>query len=193
MVEANAGDDADAADGGTGGSPRSDAGERTYDGLLGAIPYAFRSSRSRVFRSYAVVGVLAAVLVAVFMALALVTLFGATAGARGGSLTLSRAFYMVVALFLVGPLLAPVLLVARRHRRVGDRKRYDAWLGFAGFVFLASLYVGLVVAVPVANQEAVTGVLAPLIEVLYALPSLAGLVPPVLAAVLIWLAHRFAR
>ena len=60
-------------------------------------------------------------------------------------------------------------------------------------VFLASLYVGLVVAVPVANQEAVTGVLAPLIEVLYALPSLVGLVPPVLAAVLIWLAHRFAR
>ncbi|EMA40687.1 hypothetical protein [Halococcus hamelinensis] len=194
MVEASAGDDADAADGGTtDGSPRADASERTYDGLLGAIPYAFRSSRSRVFRSYAVLGVVAAVLVAVFMTLALVTLFGATAGARGGSLTLSRAFYVVVALFLVGPLLAPVLLVARRHRRVGDRKRYDAWLGFAGFGFLASLYVGLVIAVPVANQEAVTGVLAPLVEALYALPSLAGLVPPILAAVLIWLVHRLAR
>lgn len=189
MSEASAGDDAGATD----GSARADGSERTYDGLLGALPYAFRSSRSRVFRGYAVVGVLAAVLVTVFMVLALVTLFGATAGARGGSLTLSRAFYVVVALFLVGPLLAPILFVARRHRRVGSRKRYDTWLGLAGFAFLASLYVGLIITVPVANQEAVTGVLAPVVETLYALPGLAGLVPPVLGALLIWVVHRLAR
>lgn len=188
MVEASGRGDADTS-GGRAGDPDDEA----YDGLVGALPYAFRSSRSRVFRAYAVVGVVAAVLVAAFMALALVTLFGATASARGGSLTLSRAFYVVIALFLVGPLLAPILLVARRHRRTGDRKRYDARLGAAGFVFLASLYVGLVVAVPVANQEAVEGALAPVVGSLYALPSFVGFVPPVLAALLIWVVHRFAR
>src|SRR5699024_4455142 len=148
-----------------------------YGGLFGAIPYAFRASRSRVFRLYAVVGVLAAVLVTVFMVLALVRLFGVTTSAVGGSLTLSRSFYVVVALFVVGPLLAPVLLVARRHRRMGDGERYDAWLGLAGFVFLASLYIGLVIAVPTSQQEPSTGLFAPIVAVLYALPRQTGLVP----------------
>ena len=164
-----------------------------YGGLFGAIPYSFRASRSRVFRLYVVVGVLAAVLVAVFMILALVRLFGATATARGGTFTLSRAFYVVVALFLVGPLLAPVLLVARRHRRTGKGGRYDAWLGCSGFVFLASLYVGLVIAVPAGQQQPITGLFAPVVAVLYALPQPAGLVPPFVAALLIWMAHRLLR
>ena len=175
------------------GADETGSDAETYRGLFGAIPYAFRASRSRLFELYAIIGVLAAVLVTVFMILALVRLFGATATARGGSLTLSRSFYVVVALFVVGPLLAPVLLVARRHRRTGSEKRYDAWLGLAGFVFLASLYVGLVIAVPAGQQQPITGVFAPLVAIFYALPQQAGLVPPVVAALLIWVTHRLLR
>ena len=179
---------------GTNGVGEQGDGGTTYSGLLTAIPYAFRASGSRLFRGYAIVGTLATILVTVLMALALVTVFGATAtGAGGGSLTLSRAFYVVVGLFVVGPMLAPILLVARRHRREGSTARYDAALGIAGFVFFGSLYCGLLISVPPGQQESVNGVLAPLVGWFYALPQLAGLAPPVLAAGLIWVAHRYTR
>lgn len=167
--------------------------EETYAGLFGAIPYALRSSRSWLFKLYVLVGGLVALVATVLMAFALVTLVARTATVPGGSLTLSRAFYVVVGLFVVGPLLAPILLVARRHRREGSKKRYDASLALAGFVFLGSLYVGLLVSVPPAQQEPVSGAFAPVVESLYALPQVGGVVPPVFAAALIAVVHRAVR
>lgn len=169
------------------------AEEETYSGLLTAIPYALRTSRSWLFKGYVVLGGLSALVITVLMTFALVTLIARTANVAGGSLTLSRAFYVVVGLFVVGPLLAPILLVARRHRRVGSDERYDALLALSGFVFLASLYVGLVISVPPGQQEPVSGALARVIEALYALPQIAGLLPPTLAAAFIALVHRLAR
>jgi hypothetical protein len=189
---------------GEGGADRSDGSEggRAYAGLPGAFPYAFRTSSSTLFRSYVLLGGLAVLLIALFMALALVVLFGATAGAAGGSLTLSRAFYVVIALLAAGPLLAPVLLVARRHRTARDDAtaldgesgdRYDALLALSGYLFVGALYVGLVISVPPAQQEPVSGALAPTVAFLYGLPPLAGLLPPALAAGIVGLVHRFAR
>jgi len=109
----------------------------SYSGLLTAYPYAFRQSDSRLFRSYVVVSGLLGALFAFLMAGALVVLVGNTAGARGGSLTLSRTFYVVVGLFVFAPLVGPVLLVARRHRRETPvAPRYDAALGAAGYAFV---------------------------------------------------------
>ncbi|WP_049901996.1 hypothetical protein [Halococcus agarilyticus] len=205
------------ADGSGGIGEAGGSEETTYSGLLTAIPYAFRASRSRLFRGYVVIGTLAAVAVTVLMTLALVVVFGATAtGTGGGSLTLSRAFYVVVGLFVVGPILAPLLLVARRHRREGSTKRYDGALGLAGFAFLGSLYLGLLISVPPAQQtppqpvaivlggntigsvqlpivRTTIDILVPIVEFFYGLPQLAGLVPPVLAAGLIALAHRLTK
>lgn len=182
----------DSGPGGASGTGNDDGA--AYSGLLTAIPYAIRASSSRLFMGYVVIGTLATVVVTVLMALALVVVFGATAtGTGGGSLTLSRAFYVVVGLFVVGPMLAPTLLVARRHRREGSTERYDAALALAGFAFLGSLYLGLLVSVPPGQQQSVGGVLAPLVEFFYGLPQLAGLVPPVLAAGLIALAHRLTK
>lgn len=164
-----------------------------YRGLFGAFPYAFGSTDSRLFKSYVLVGGLAAAVLSLFVLLALVVLIGQTASIRGGSLTLSRAFYIVVGLFVVTPVLAPVLLVARRHRRELAAEagvRYDQWLAVAGYVFLLSLFVGLVISIPEAFQTPPTGLLAPVISVLYALPPLAGLVPPLLSGLLIWGVHR---
>jgi hypothetical protein len=164
--------------------------ERAYGGLPGAFPYAFRTSDSRTFRSYAVVSALVTVGVTLLLGLALVVLIGNTVGGSGGSLTLSRSFYVLVGLLVVVPMVAPVLLVARRHRRAGSGTRYDRRLAVAGYLFLASLYVGLVITVPPSQQTPATGPLAPVVDALYALPAIAGFVPPLVAALLIALVHR---
>ncbi|MFB6154785.1 MAG: hypothetical protein ABEJ22_02750 [Haloferacaceae archaeon] len=165
-----------------------------YRGVFGAFPYAFRASDSWLFRSYAVVSALAALLVTVLVASGLIVLFARTAQIRGGELTLSRSFYLVVGLFVVAPLVAPTLLVARRHRRTtAVHPRYDALLAASGYLFLAALYVGLVVTVPPAQQTTPTGALAPVVRALYGLPQAFGLVPPVAAAAVIALAHRVLR
>lgn len=147
-----------------------------YRGVFGAPLYAFRQTDSLVFRSYAVVGSVAAAFTALLFTLALVVLVGQTAGVRGGRLTLSRSFFIVVGLLAVAPMLTPILLVARRHRRGQSvSPGYDRWLGLAGFSFLASLYVGVVVSAP---------------DQLASVPRLAGLLPPLVGAGAIALAHR---
>jgi hypothetical protein len=172
-----------------GGEPED---ERTYSGLVSAFPYAVRRSDSWLFKSYAVAGGLVAGVVALLFVLALVVLIAATTGGPGGSLTVSRAFFIVTGLFVVAPLCAPVLLVARRHRRAHATQGYDAALALAGYCLLASLYVGLVISVPSEQQAAPTGLLAPVVEVLYGLPALAGILPPALAVCVIALVHRTA-
>jgi uncharacterized membrane protein YuzA (DUF378 family) len=165
-----------------------------YRGLFGAFPYAFRQSRSFVFRTYVLVGALASLAVTLLFGAGLVVLVAQTAALEGGSLTLSRAFYVVVGLFVVAPLVAPVLLVARRHRRAeGNDVRYDFTLSLAGYLFIVSLYVGLVITVPADQQTAPPAAVAPLVETLYALPQLAGVLPPLLAAAVIAVVHRLLR
>jgi len=162
-----------------------------YRGLIGAVPYAFRRSSSRLFKLYVVIGTLAAVGIAVVVLSGLVVLLGETAESPGGALTLSRSLYVLIGLFLAGPLLAPTLYVARRHRRsIEVSDRYDSMLAVTGFVFLFSLYVGLVITVQPVQQEVVTGVHAPIIGFLYALPQVAGVVPPTIAGIVIYIAHK---
>lgn len=174
-----------------------DAAKRTvvdrddsYAGLFGAFPYAFRSSDSLLFRSYVGVAALLALGITLLFGLAVVVLLGATAGVTGGSFTFSRAFFIFVGLLVVAPLLAPVLFVARRHRRGNPDSRYDARLAALGYLFVGSLYVALVVSTPVEQQETVSGALAPVVEFLYGLPRLAGLLLPSVVAVLIWVVGR---
>lgn len=178
-----------------------DTGETAYDGVLGAFPYAFRATDSRLCRAYVVVGGVVAALISVVFVLAVISLIGATVGTPGGLLTSARAFYVLVALLVVGPLLAPTLLVARRHRRGAGDRRYDRALAASGFLFVLSVYLGLVASMPpsfVLDGETVTrpaadGVFAPLVEFLYAIPEPASPVVPGLAAVIMFLVHRRYR
>lgn len=174
----------------------------SYAGLLTAYPYAFRQSDSRLFRSYAVVSALLGGLFAFLMTVALLVLVGNTAGARGGSLTLSRTFYVVVGLFVFAPLVGPVLLVARRHRRdTPVATRYDTALGAAGYAFVLSVYLGVVASMPAefrTNGELVSrpepsGVFAPVVELLYAIPGVASPVVPLVGALLVYAVHRRFR
>ncbi|MXR22166.1 hypothetical protein [Halobacterium bonnevillei] len=171
----------------------------SYSGLLTAFPYAFRQSTSRLFRSYVVVSAALGVVFAFLMTGALLVLIGNTAGARGGSLTLSRTFYVVVGLLLFLPLVAPVLFVARRHRR--DRRvaaEYDTALAAAGYLFAFSVYLGGVASMPArfeTNGEVVTrpppeGLFAPVVELLYAIPPAASPLVPLVGALVVYAAHR---
>jgi hypothetical protein len=163
----------------------------TYGGPLGAFPYAIRESDSWLFRSYGLVGGLAALFVAVFFAVGVLNVIADTSGAGGGTFTLVRAFVILVALAAVGPLLAPVLLAARRHRHGAGDRRYDLLLALAGYGFLGSLYLGLLVSAPAGLRSTPGGPLGSAVGVLYGLPRAAGLAFPLLGALGIWLAHRF--
>lgn len=140
-------------------SDAADADGEGYRGVFGAFPYAFRASESLTFKSYVVVGGLAALLLTVLFGLALVTLFGATAQAR---FSIVRAFYVLVGLGAVGPAIVPVLLVARTRRRGETRRRgYEAGLALAGYLFLASLYAGAAVAAEATPLPPVAGLAFP--------------------------------
>jgi hypothetical protein len=159
----------------------------SYRGVFGAIPYAFRSTESWTMRAYAALGALTAGFVALVVTLALVVWMGETASSRGGTFLFSRSLYVVAGLAAVGPLLAPILFVARRHRR-GDRvaATYDRWMGVAGFLFLLSLYLAMVISAP-ADLRDPTG--SPVVNALYALPPQAGFVPPVAAGLTVFATH----
>ncbi|WP_276258645.1 hypothetical protein [Haloglomus litoreum] len=182
---------------GDAGAPDDDA----YSGLFGAFPYAFRRTDSRLCKLYVVVGGLLGGLLALFFGLALVVQVFNTLSGTGGTFTFSRAFFLLIGLFVVGPVLAPVLLVARRHRRSGSDPRYDRLLAASGGLFLVSLYLGIIASIPpqfVLDGETITrtppsGLLAPLVAVLYAIPSVASVLIPLAAAAGIYGAHRYAR
>lgn len=179
--------------GDAGGADDGSGAEEGYSGVLGTYPYAFRRSRSRLLRSYAVVGALVTALVVLVFTSALVQLVANTTGTAGGTFTFVRAFYIVLGLGVVAPLMAPVLLVARRHRRAGSSLAYDRALAAGGYLFLASLYLALVVTAPPALREDPPAVLAPVVESLYGLPPAAGAVPPLAAVAAGYLLHRRYR
>ena len=173
-----------------------------YDGVFGAFPYAFRESESRLFKLYVVASALAIGLIALFVGAALIVLIGQTAAVQGGSLTLSRSFYVVVGLLVVLPAIAPILLVARRRRRGNDgSRRHEAALAAAGFVFLLSIYLGIVASMPetfTLDSETVTrpppgGAFAPVVAALYAIPAVFAWTVPLAGAALVGLAHRLFR
>ncbi|WP_053948785.1 hypothetical protein [Halolamina sediminis] len=179
-----------------------------YDGILGAFPYAFRGSDSLLFRSYVLVAALATLLLTLTCVLAVVVVFGQTAGARGGNFTLSRSFVALLGLLAVLPIVGPVLLAARtrRYGRSVDGSfdppaNYEPLLAVGGYLFLLSLYLGLIASMPetfVLDGETIarpepSGVFAPVVAALYALPATASPLLPGAAAALILLLHRRLR
>jgi len=187
----------DAAATADGSAAAEDATDGTsYGGIFGAFPYAFRQSDSRLFRAYAVVGGLAAALVAILFVLALVVAIAETTGGGGGTFTFARAFFVFLMLLVIAPLVAPTLAVARRHRRratpgaSAPSAGYDRVFAGTGFLFLLSLAVMLVITIPATQQEPPTGVLGPVTATLYDLPSVAGVGPPLLVVAAMAVVYR---
>lgn len=171
----------------------ADAEERTYGGLFGSFRYSYGASESSVYRAYVLVSAALGIGLALLFTLALIGVIASTLGASE-TITLMRSFFVLVALLVIAPIFAPVLLVARRHRtRQGADATYDAALAVGGYLFVAALYLGLLISVPPEHQQTTTGGLAVVVEALYGLPGVLGLLPPVLAVVTIALLHRRFR
>lgn len=172
-----------------------------YGGLLGAFPYAFRRSDSRLFRAYAALGGLLAAALVLFFTFAVVVSVASTATLQGGTITFVRSVFVLFGFLVVAPLVAPVLFVARRHRREGSDQRYDAGLAAAGVGYLVTLYLGAVASMParfeldgeVTTRPDPSGVTAPLVEALYATPGTLSWTLPLAGALLILLVHRRLR
>lgn len=163
----------------------------SYRGVFGAIPYAIRHTDSWAMRAYGVVGGFVAAAIAVVVTLALIVWMSKTVGVPSGTYLFTRTLYVILGFAAVAPLLAPLLFVARRHRR-GDPVAvgYDRALAGTGFAFLASLYLGLIISVP----ESLQNTNSVLLEVLYALPRPLGALPPVAAAAgIFWTHYRLRR
>ncbi|MEF8808474.1 hypothetical protein [Natronomonas sp.] len=172
-----------------------------YSGVFGAVPYAFRQSRSRAFRVYAVLGGLLAGLLGVFFTFALVVSIATTANLSGGTVTFVRSVFVFFGFLVTAPLLAPILLVARHHRREGNDTRYDTALAAAGGGYLVTLYLGAIASMPaeftidgeVTTRPTPSGATAPLVEALYAMPESLSWLLPLVGAVGIYLVHRWFR
>ena len=159
----------------------------SYRGVFGAIPYAIRNTESWAMRIYGVIGSLAAGFIAIVVTLGLVVWMGETAGVQSGTFLFSRSLYVIAGFAAVAPLLAPLLFVARRHRR-GDpvKPGYDRWLAYGGFCFLGALYLGMVISAPAELRDPTESAV---VSALYSLPQIAGVVPPVVAALAVFLIH----
>jgi uncharacterized membrane protein YuzA (DUF378 family) len=163
----------------------------SYRGVFGAIPYAIRHTESWTMRVYGVVGALTAGLIATVVTLALVVWMAETADVQGGTFLFSRSLYVIAGFAAVAPLLAPLLFVARRHRREDPvRPGYDRKMAYGGFLFLLSLYVGMVISAPAELRDPAESAV---VNALYALPQPVGFVPPVAAAVVVFAIHYRLR
>ena len=168
-------------------------GDAAYRGLPGAFIYSFRMSESRVYKSYVVISAILTCLITILFTLGLIGIIAGTIGASE-LVTLVRSFFILVGVLVVFPIIAPVILVARRLRLSEKRSSdYDAAMAFGGYAFIISLYVGLLLPVPPEQQEPVVGVMGAIISIAYSLPQISGFVPPLICAGMLFLIHRRFR
>lgn len=151
-------------------------------------------SESYLLRAYTVVGVLASAFIVLLLVLAIPQWVKWTLG-QGELNTFSRAMLPWLAMLLVGPLLAPPFYAARRAGRGDSSRRTDFWLALAGFAFLASLYVMLLVSAPAEYRDPAPDVplLGAFVEFCYALDPVFAFTPPVVGVVVIVAVERLAR
>ncbi|SNZ17165.1 hypothetical protein SAMN06269185_2905 [Natronoarchaeum philippinense] len=169
-----------------------DSRPTSYSALRRALGRARRESDSRLLRSYVWVSALIGLLLVITVILALPVWIAQTIG-HSALNKISRGVLPVIVLGLLVPLFAPVVYAARNHRRGTATGRSDAALGVAGYLYVLSIYLALVISAPTEFQTEPTGALAPVIDVLYGLPALSSVLAPILGALVIALVQRFSR
>lgn len=112
-----------------------------YAGVLGAFRYTFRATDSWLLRGYVLASAAVGGFTALLVLLGVVYWFGNAAGLIG-----ELALLPVVGILLLGPLLAPVLIAARRYRRGVPVETVR--LAGLGWGFLIAVAVALVIADP---------------------------------------------
>ncbi|WP_321112019.1 hypothetical protein [Halorussus salinisoli] len=176
----------------TGTEPESPQSEQSRSVLLGAFRRAFTETDSRLLQSYVAVSFLLGSLLAILLLLALPVWVFNTAGGSEFA-TFSRAFLVVGGVLLLVALIAPVVSAGRQHARGTATVRADVSLALAGYLFILSLYVSLLISAPPDQREAPPALVAPVVDFLYSLPPVYAVAPPLLAAALVGVVHRFVR
>lgn len=156
-----------------------------YRGVVGAFGYAFRRSNSWLFRVYIVLSALLGVYISLLILLAIVAWSGTTV-AFG-----DQAFLAVIGILLLVPLFTPVLVTARRLRRETSSASAERLIAITGFVFVLSIVLALLITDP--TDHATSGSLGVLVRAIQGLPRSIGILPPVIAIVLIILGVRYTR
>jgi len=172
--------------------------ESTYSGVVSAFPFAIRESDSRLFTAYATLSGLLTALLTFYFGAAIAVAAANTLGAGAGTFSFVRSFYVFVGFLVVTPVVGPVLFVAREHRRGRGDARYDRRMAALGFTYMLAIYVAAVISMPaefvldgeIVTRPEPTGVLAPLVAVLYAMPPLSSVLPPVLVALAMYVLDR---
>ncbi|MFB6253343.1 MAG: hypothetical protein ABEI06_01895 [Halobacteriaceae archaeon] len=162
-----------------------------YSGIVGMFPYAYRNSHSRIFKSYLIIGGIIIGLISLLMVFALISIIGATANVSGGTIALSRAFFILVGLTVIMPLLTPIIGVARHLRyRENTSIRFEQRLALGGFLYIFLLYIGLIISTPAVHQQTPPRIIEPLVTGLYSLPTILGIFPPLVGAIIILIFYR---
>lgn len=180
------------ADAETGAESESPQRDESRSILVGSFRRAFADTDSLLLKSYVAVSLFFGGLLALLLLLALpVWVFNTTGGSELA--TFSRAFLIVGGVLLLVALVAPVVSAGRRHARGTASTSADVSLALAGYLFILSLYVSLLISAPPDQRETPSALVATAVEFLYSLPSIYAVVPPLVAAALIAVVHRFAR
>ena len=159
--------------------------------LIGSYRQAFAETDSWLLKSYVVLSAILGALLALLLLLALpVWIFNTVGGSELA--TFSRAFLVVGGVLLLAVLAVPVISSARRHARGTASWRTDYLLAVSGYLFVASLYVALLVSAPPDQRGTPPDAIASVVEFLYSLPAVYAVVPPLIAVALVAAAHRFA-
>lgn len=149
-----------------------------------------RSSDSVLLRSYTVVSALVGLFMIALVLLGLPIWIAQTEGQTALNM-IGRALLPLVGLALLAPLVGPVLYAAKNREKGRSDRRGDAALGLAGYLFVTSMYLALVISAPPESRSDPPALVAPIIEFLYGLPALAGLLPPVIGAILIFVVQQW--
>jgi hypothetical protein len=157
---------------------------RSRSVVVGAVKYAVVEGESRLFRSYAAIGSVLALFVALTFVLALPVWVVEIGESGGGPLQrIGLGLLWLVGLVAIATLVVPMLFVVRRHRE-GRPERQFAF-GLAGYAYVLTAYLALVVSAPADLRDSPEGPIAPVLEVLYALPRLSALAFPVVGTLLV--------
>lgn len=179
----------DEATGGTTTDSETDGSSRSV--LRASYGRTLRTSESFLLRSYAVISALVGVFIVLLVVLGMPLWIAETEGQTALNM-IGRALLPLVGLAIIAPLAAPVLYASKNRRVVGGDRRADAALGLVGYLFVASVYLALVISAPADARGDPPALIAPLVEFFYGLPPLAGFAPPVAGAVAIVVVQRWA-
>lgn len=162
----------------------SEEPSRSRSVVLGAVKYGVTEGDSRLFRSYAVIGSLLALLVGLMFVLALPVWVMEIAESGGSTLDrVGLGLLWLVGLAVIATMILPMLFVVRRHRLGRPERQFE--FGLAGYAYVLSIYLALLVSAPADLREEPGGALAPILDALYGLPRLSGLAFPIVGTLLL--------